>query len=122
MRAFERHFLPPCPYSERVRGDGDGWVLSDNGAAYWGKHGAAGLLLRAPGPDGSPVGRLIVNMQPAWGKDQTPTYLMQVTARGYPLGPGSPGVTAFLDLAHDWIVEGFTAITTRSMHDIWEMQ
>ena len=27
--------------------------MSDSGAAYWGKHGAAGLLLRAPGPDGS---------------------------------------------------------------------
>src|SRR4051794_2274611 len=43
------------PYPEGVRGDGDGWVLSDNGAAYWGKHGAAGLLLRAPLPDGSPA-------------------------------------------------------------------
>ena len=29
-------------------------MLSDSGAAYWGKHGAAGLLLRAPGPNGSP--------------------------------------------------------------------
>ena len=47
--------LGRVPYPERVRGDGDGWVLSDNGAAYWGKHGAAGLLLRAPGPDGSPA-------------------------------------------------------------------
>jgi 8-oxo-dGTP diphosphatase len=36
-----------------VRGDGDGWVVSDSGAAYWGIHGAAGLLLRAPDPDGS---------------------------------------------------------------------
>jgi 8-oxo-dGTP diphosphatase len=36
-----------------VRGDGDGWVVSDTGAAFWGRHGAAGLLLRAPGPDGS---------------------------------------------------------------------
>jgi 8-oxo-dGTP diphosphatase len=36
-----------------VRGDGDGWVVSDTGAAYWGKHGAAGLFLRAPSPDGS---------------------------------------------------------------------
>jgi 8-oxo-dGTP diphosphatase len=36
-----------------VRGDGDGWVWSESGAAYWGVHGAAGLLLRAPGPDGS---------------------------------------------------------------------
>lgn len=29
--------------------------MSESGAAYWGKHGAAGLLLRAPGPDGSPA-------------------------------------------------------------------
>ncbi|TRW82712.1 NUDIX hydrolase [Mycolicibacterium sp. 018/SC-01/001] len=36
-----------------MRGDGDGWVVSANGAAYWGRHGAAGLLLRAPLSDGS---------------------------------------------------------------------
>lgn len=35
-----------------MRGDGDGWVLSDTGARFWGRHGAAGLLLRAPLPDG----------------------------------------------------------------------
>lgn len=38
-----------------MRGDGDGWVVSPDGAAYWGRHGAAGLLLRAPGPDGAAV-------------------------------------------------------------------
>jgi 8-oxo-dGTP diphosphatase len=27
-------------------------VLSDDGAHFWGRHGAAGLLLRAPRPDG----------------------------------------------------------------------
>ena len=42
-------------YSGLVRGDGDGWVISVAGAAYWGRHGAAGLLLRAPLPDGSPA-------------------------------------------------------------------
>jgi 8-oxo-dGTP diphosphatase len=36
-----------------VRGDGDGWIRSADGAHYWGLHGAAGLLLRAPRPDGS---------------------------------------------------------------------
>ncbi len=36
-----------------MRGDGDGWVVSETGAAYWGRHGAAGLLLRAPHSDGS---------------------------------------------------------------------
>ena len=29
-------------------------MVSDSGAHYWGRHGAAGLMLRAPGPDGSP--------------------------------------------------------------------
>ena len=43
------------PYPERVRGDGDGWVVSDSGTHYWGRHGAAGLLLRAPRPDGTPA-------------------------------------------------------------------
>jgi 8-oxo-dGTP diphosphatase len=38
-----------------VRGDGDGWVVSDSGMHYWGRHGAAGLLLRAPRPDGTPA-------------------------------------------------------------------
>jgi 8-oxo-dGTP diphosphatase len=38
-----------------VRGDGDGWVVSDTGLPYWGRHGAAGLLLRAPQPDGTPA-------------------------------------------------------------------
>jgi 8-oxo-dGTP diphosphatase len=34
-----------------VRGDGDGWVRCGDGQRRWGRHGAAGLLLRAPGPD-----------------------------------------------------------------------
>jgi 8-oxo-dGTP diphosphatase len=38
-----------------VRGDGDGWVVSDTGAMFWGRHGAAGLLLRAPLPGGTTV-------------------------------------------------------------------
>lgn len=42
-------------YPEPVRGDGDGWVLSDGGAHFWGRYGAAGLLLRAPQSDGTPA-------------------------------------------------------------------
>ena len=38
-----------------MRGDGDGWVVSDTGTPYWGRHGAAGLLLRAPRLDGTPA-------------------------------------------------------------------
>ena len=38
-----------------MQGDGDGWVVSDSGAHYWGRYGAAGLLLRAPRSDGTPA-------------------------------------------------------------------
>ncbi|QUR66156.1 NUDIX hydrolase [Mycobacterium spongiae] len=38
-----------------MHGDGDGWVVSDRGVPYWGRYGAAGLLLRAPRPDGTPA-------------------------------------------------------------------
>lgn len=38
-----------------MRGDGDGWVVSAGGARYWGRYGAAGLLLRAPRADETPA-------------------------------------------------------------------
>jgi 8-oxo-dGTP diphosphatase len=47
-----------------MRGDGDGWVLSANGIRYWGRHGAAGLLLRAPRPDGEPA--VLLQRRVAW--------------------------------------------------------
>jgi ADP-ribose pyrophosphatase YjhB (NUDIX family) len=34
--------------------DGDGWILCDAGHQHWGRHGAAGLLLRATDADGQP--------------------------------------------------------------------
>jgi 8-oxo-dGTP diphosphatase len=38
-----------------VHGDGNAWVISATGSRFWGRHGAAGLLLRAPQPDGNPA-------------------------------------------------------------------
>ncbi|GAT11201.1 NUDIX hydrolase [Mycolicibacterium novocastrense] len=46
-----------------MRGDGDGWVVS-HGQAYWGRYGAVGLLLRAPGHDGTPV--VLLQHRAAW--------------------------------------------------------
>ncbi|KUI07786.1 NUDIX hydrolase [Mycobacterium lehmannii] len=46
-----------------MRGDGDGWVVSQ-GQAYWGRYGAAGLLLRAPGRDGAPM--VLLQHRAAW--------------------------------------------------------
>ncbi|CAN5872179.1 NUDIX hydrolase [soil metagenome] len=38
--------------------------MSETGAHYWGRHGAAGLLLRAPRPDGSLV--VLLQHRAAW--------------------------------------------------------
>jgi 8-oxo-dGTP diphosphatase len=46
-----------------VRGDGDGWVRCDRGHKHWGRHGAAGLLLRdsAGGTD-----RVVLQHRAVW--------------------------------------------------------
>jgi 8-oxo-dGTP diphosphatase len=38
-----------------MRGDGNGWLRSSTGQRFWGRFGAAGLLLWAPQPDGTPA-------------------------------------------------------------------
>jgi 8-oxo-dGTP diphosphatase len=47
-----------------MRGDGDGWAVGPDGGRRWGLHGAAGLLLRAPGEDGSPT--VLLQLRAAW--------------------------------------------------------
>lgn len=47
-----------------VRGDGDGWVHCADGQHRWGRFGAAGLLLRAPGCDGEPI--LLLQHRAVW--------------------------------------------------------
>ncbi|MFZ2527204.1 MAG: NUDIX hydrolase [Rhodococcus sp. (in: high G+C Gram-positive bacteria)] len=47
-----------------MRGDGDGWAVGPDGDRRWGKHGAAGLLLRAPLPDGKPA--VLLQHRAAW--------------------------------------------------------
>ena len=47
-----------------MRGDGDGWVVSDSGSWFWGRHGAAGLMLRAPHHNGSAA--VLLQHRAAW--------------------------------------------------------
>ena len=70
--------------------------------------------------DGSPMGRLHVNLRPALStEDGRPMYVLTLTARGNPLGQGNRGVLAFLDVGREWIVKDFTSITTSFMHKVW---
>ncbi|WP_137724036.1 NUDIX hydrolase [Prescottella subtropica] len=47
-----------------MRGDGDGWATTPDGVRQWGRYGAAGLLLRAPLPDGSAA--VLLQHRAAW--------------------------------------------------------
>ena len=76
-----------------------------------------------PGDDKVPAGRLHIDLQPAWrNEDQKPIFLLNLTARGKPIGDGLDGVYKFFELGREWIVRGFTSITPHSMHQIWERE
>jgi uncharacterized protein (TIGR04255 family) len=67
------------------------------------------------------VGRLhltiianVVNDQPVW--------VLNLTARGVPLGSGLGGVLDFFDLGRKAIVTNFKVLTTETMHEQWGLQ
>lgn len=63
---------------DSVRGDGDGCVVADSGARFWGRFGAAGLLLRAPLPNGQPA---VLLQHRAWWSHQGGTWALPGGAR-----------------------------------------
>lgn len=82
----------------------------------------AGLQLRFIIPDerGQPIGRLHVKLESGFRtKDSLPMFLLTLTARGCPRGNEIPGVLRFLDIGREWVVRGFTSITTTIMHKEW---
>jgi hypothetical protein len=70
--------------------------------------------------DTVPVGRLHSVTTPRYRVDtMEPVYVLEMVARGQPLGPGLDGAVALLDLGHEYIVRGFADLTTRRMHEVW---
>ena len=73
--------------------------------------------------EGEPVGRLHLSAEPAVRQsDMQPVTVLTMTARGRPMGEGADGVLSFLDLAHDFVVRTFVAVTTKEMHDVWGLK
>jgi hypothetical protein len=69
---------------------------------------------------GHAVGRLHVNFQPAYrNADDRPIFIMNLTARGKPEPADITGVFQLFDREHDWIVRGFTSLTSTTMHKLW---
>ncbi len=74
-----------------------------------------------PDPDGNPIGRLHAVLQPAWKKsDNSPILVLNLTARGAPIGHGVDGAFSFFDLGRKWIGHGFADLTTPEMQRMWE--
>jgi uncharacterized protein (TIGR04255 family) len=72
--------------------------------------------------DGSFGGRLYVSAQPALhGPTGDELLLLQLAARGRPMGEGLDGILRFLDLGHEWIIHAFKSMTTPEMHHQWRM-
>jgi hypothetical protein len=66
-----------------------------------------------------PAGRLHVTMQPAYQPDGKPIIILNLTARGRPLGAGGDGYLAFMAKAREAIVLKFTELTSDEMHKKW---
>jgi uncharacterized protein (TIGR04255 family) len=82
----------------------------------------AGLRARFRMKDenGNPIGRLHIFFQPAYrATDHLPIFIMNLTGRGKPNPPDMDGVMTLFSREHEWIVKGFTSMTTPHMHEIW---
>lgn len=70
--------------------------------------------------ENKPLGRLYVSVEPQYRpSDMAPLFQMRLTARGAPQGEGQEGLLDTLDIGHEWIVRGFTTLTSPEMHKAW---
>jgi len=73
-----------------------------------------------PGSENNPVGRLHVVATPAFRiSDKRALIVLNLTARCRPDGEALEGVFNSLNKAHEWVIRGFTSITTEQMHQVW---
>src|ERR1700674_3283047 len=78
------------------------------------------LRFRMTDEIGTLQGRLHVILQPAYRTvDTHPIYVLTLTGRGKPQPQDLERSLHLFDCEHEWIVRGFTSITTTSMHRIW---
>ena len=65
------------------------------------------------------VGRLHVSFSPSNDPSGNPTFVLNLTARGRPIGEDVAGVLAFLDLGRTSVVNNFVRFTTSELHEVW---
>ena len=113
---------------------GEGWQRHgevDEVVTLWAKRQAGdflpepeeirfGVKYVIPDRDGKPFGRLYVDLQPAFRKeDEKPMFVLNFVARGKPDSADTPGVLRFFDTGREWIVRAFASVTSSKMQRIW---
>jgi len=70
--------------------------------------------------DGKPLGRLHATLTSGRSADTAePVLVLNMLARGAPIGEGLEGIRQFNTHAHEWIVEGFAAMATADADADW---
>jgi len=68
-------------------------------------------------------GHLIVNLKQATRtEDKVPLLVLELKAQGIGESTSKEAILEWFDLAHEWIVRGFTDLTTPAIHKIWERE
>jgi len=68
-------------------------------------------------------GQLIVNLKQATRtEDKVPLLVLELTARGMAESESRIAIREWFDVAHKWIVHGFTDLTTPDIQKIWERE
>ena len=68
-------------------------------------------------------GHLLVSLKQAIrAEDKVPLLVLELTVRGFDESAGNDAFRKWFDTAHEWIVRGFTDLTTSEAHLIWERE
>lgn len=72
-----------------------------------------------PLPDNK--GKLLINLKSATRtEDSMPIFVLELIARGIGESEDKKAILEWFELAREWIVRGFTDLTTPHVHEIWE--
>jgi uncharacterized protein (TIGR04255 family) len=65
-------------------------------------------------------GHLVVSLKQAIrAKDKVPLLVLELKTRGIGESMSKEGIREWFDLAHEWIVQGFTDLTTSEIQKVW---
>ena len=83
----------------------------------------ANVAWKAEYPLPGKMGRLAVTLNQAIrADDKVPLFVLELNARGFDESADKKDYRKWFDVAHEWIVRGFTDITTSEVHKIWERE